>query len=171
LTALASGLRKLHSWLAGRECTGSDVPRRYRETIVRAATEFCLSPLISPALIAAMLKAESGFDPNLSDPARTEYGIARWTPSVLQYYLPGGQYGTVPQPPLDPQESIRALGRFLCKWAPEVEARHIPGDHRLDLAAAYRSSVGSVAAAGGIAPKWQPYITRVQTYLNDYRPR
>ena len=28
LTALASGLRKLHSWLAGRECTGSDVPRR-----------------------------------------------------------------------------------------------------------------------------------------------
>ena len=28
LTALASGLQKLHSWLAGRECTGSDVPRR-----------------------------------------------------------------------------------------------------------------------------------------------
>ena len=28
LTALASGLRELHSWLAGRECTGSDVPRR-----------------------------------------------------------------------------------------------------------------------------------------------
>jgi hypothetical protein len=28
LTALVSGLQKLHSWLAGRECTGSDVPRR-----------------------------------------------------------------------------------------------------------------------------------------------
>ncbi|MEO5878487.1 MAG: protein kinase [Streptosporangiaceae bacterium] len=151
--------------------TDSDVPREYRQTIVQAATRYCLNPLITPALVAAMLKAESGFDPNLSDPANTEYGIARWTPSVLQYYLPAGQIGIVLSPPLDPQESIRALGRFLCKWAPDLEARHVPGDHRLSLAAAYRSSVDSVVKAGGVPPRWRPYTTRVRTYLDDYRPR
>jgi hypothetical protein len=39
-----------------------------------------------PALIAALLKAESNFDPGLSDPTagdEGEYGIARWSPSIL----------------------------------------------------------------------------------------
>jgi hypothetical protein len=151
--------------------TGSDIPRRYRATIVQAGTSYCHERAVTPALIAAMLKAESGFDANLSDPAKDEYGIARWTPSVLRFYLPPDQMGSTPKPPLDPHESIRAMGRYLCKMAPEINALHVPGDQQLDLAAAYRSSVESVVRAGGVAPKWRPYVDGVSTYLRDYRPR
>lgn len=156
---------------AGWLRAGSDIPRRYRATIVQAGTAYCHEKTVTPALIAAMLKAESGFDPDLADPAQDEYGIARWTPSVLRFYLPPDQMGTTPRPPLDPYESIRAMGRYLCKMAPEINALHVPGDQQLDLAAAYRSSVEKVVRAGGVAPRWRPYVDHVSTYLRDYRPR
>jgi serine/threonine protein kinase len=150
---------------------GSDIPPQYRTTIVQAGTAYCHEKTVTPALIAAMLKAESGFNADLSDPAKDEYGIARWTPSILQFYLSPDQVGKIPKPPLDPYESIRAMGRYLCKMAPEIQALHIPGDHQLDLAAAYRSSVEKVASAEGVAPKWQAYIANVSKYMQDYQPR
>ncbi|AKZ53179.1 putative serine-threonine kinase [Streptomyces ambofaciens ATCC 23877] len=67
----------------------------------RAAGTACAAPQVSPALVAAMLKTESDFDPHLSDPAADEYGIARWTSRVLRYYLPPGRQDRGPRPPLD----------------------------------------------------------------------
>ncbi|MEK8171263.1 hypothetical protein NKH77_22810 [Streptomyces sp. M19] len=57
------------------------MPVIYRKLIVDSA-HTCVQPDVSPALIAAMLKVESDFDPDLSDPAADEFGIARWTPGA-----------------------------------------------------------------------------------------
>ncbi|WP_433478809.1 protein kinase domain-containing protein [Spirillospora sp. CA-142024] len=148
---------------------GSDVPARYRDLIVQAGT-WCDMPGLSPALIAAMLKAESGFDPRLSDPAKDEYGIARWTPRVLVFWQPGGLDNPEPRPAqITPELSIPAMGRFLCFWGKDL--KNVPGDPALNLAAAYRSSAKTVVKTGGVPARFKPYTENVRRYMDDYRPR
>ncbi|MFC7216838.1 hypothetical protein ACFQLX_01425 [Streptomyces polyrhachis] len=146
----------------------ADIPHQYRAAIVEAGTAYCEAPAVTPALVAAMVKAESGFDPDLSDPAKDEYGIARWTPRVLQHYWSGDRSGRLPAPPYEPNESIRAVGRFLCHWQPSVAA--LPGDPALNLAAVYRTSDTAVRSANGIPDRIRAYTDRVNTYLAAYRP-
>lgn len=145
----------------------ADIPARYRPAIVAAGTA-CAAPQVSPALVAAMLKTESGFDPNLSDPANDEYGIARWTPRVLRYYLPEGQQSRVPRPPLDPEVSIAALGLMLCTLAPQLEG--VAGDPVLNLAAAYRTATWVVQKENGVPVRVRPYTDEVRVHLLRYAP-
>ncbi|MGW6502810.1 protein kinase domain-containing protein [Nonomuraea angiospora] len=145
----------------------SDIPGQYRDLIVQAGT-YCQEPGLSPALIAAMLKAESGYDPSLSDPVKDEYGISRWTPSVLWYWQPGGLQSPKPTPPFSPELSILSMGRFLCTLGPRVA--DLPGDPALKLAALYRSGVDPLRRAGGIPERWRDYTEKVSRYLRDYRP-
>ncbi|MFC4116741.1 serine/threonine-protein kinase [Nonomuraea zeae] len=145
----------------------SDIPDEYRDLIVRAGT-YCAEPGLSPALIAAMLKAESGYDPNLSDKDRNEYGIARWTPEVLWHWQPNGLQGAKPEPPFSPELSIVAMGRFMCTLGPQIE--DLPGDPALKLAALYRSGVTPLKRAKGIPAKWRDYTTQVARYMRDYQP-
>ncbi|MER5889472.1 helix-turn-helix domain-containing protein [Streptomyces sp. NPDC001941] len=147
---------------------GTDIPARYRQLIVRAGT-MCYVPQVTPALVAAILKAESGFDPALSDPAHDEYGIARWTPRVLRYYLPPEEQKSVPVPPFTPEESIPAVGRMLCAMAPELEG--VPGDPALNLAASYRTATWVVQRQGDELKQIRPYLDRVRRNLAHYGPR
>ncbi|MBE1535639.1 protein kinase domain-containing protein [Actinomadura algeriensis] len=148
---------------------GSDVPDEYRDLIVEAG-RWCAMPGLSPALIAAMLKAESGFDPRLADPAKDEYGIARWTPRVLAHWQPGGLDHPEPRPAeITPELSIPAMGRFLCYWGRDLEG--VPGDPALNLAATYRTSSKTVIKAGGVPAEYRAYTEKVRRYLEDYRPR
>ncbi|WP_051967312.1 helix-turn-helix domain-containing protein [Kitasatospora mediocidica] len=147
---------------------GADIPARYLSLIVEAGTG-CPEPEITPALVAAMLKAESGFDANLSDPAKDEYGIARWTPRVLRYYLPPDRQDAVPVPPFTPQDSILALGRMLCAIAPDLQG--VPGDPALNLAAAYRTATWVVQTRDEARlAAVQPYLDQVAANLRRYRP-
>ncbi|WP_105975130.1 helix-turn-helix domain-containing protein [Streptomyces geranii] len=150
-------------WLNPR----AGIPDRFRPAIVRAGT-MCPVPQITPALVAAILAAESGFDPDLADPAAQEYGIARWTPRVLRYYLPPDQQGRVPVPPFDPEESILALGRMLCSLAPQLEG--VAGDPVMNLAASYRTATFVVQQENGVPARLLPYIRRVRGHLLDYAP-
>ncbi|MEU6255927.1 protein kinase [Streptomyces sp. NPDC047043] len=149
------------------------VPVQYRRLIVDSAHD-CLQREVSPVLLAAMLKVESNFDPNLSDPsagAEGEYGIARWTPSVLRWWIrpDGVAASATPTPPLSPAVSIPAMGRYLCAIEPRLETS-LPGDRRVLLAAAYRTSYKKVNAAGGVPPKYRAYAARVAHYLKEYAP-
>ncbi|MFC5182400.1 serine/threonine-protein kinase [Actinomadura harenae] len=145
-----------------------DVPARYRGLIVQAGT-WCRLKGLSPALIAAMLKVESDFDPNLSDPAKDEYGIARWTPHVLTVWQPGGWNNPEPRPAdITPDLSIPAMGRFLCYWGKDLAK--VPGDPALNLAAAYRTSAKRVADAKGPPAKYRAYCAKVGHYIAYYRP-
>jgi serine/threonine protein kinase len=146
------------------------IPVAYRRLIVDAA-HACTQPEITPPLIAAMLKVESDFDPDLADPELDEYGIARWTPRVLRWWiradgLPAAQ---TPRPPITPAESIPAMGRYLCSVEPRLKSS-LPGDRRVLVAAAYRTSYKTVNETGGVPPKARGYAERVARYLKEYTP-
>ncbi|MFG2006073.1 serine/threonine-protein kinase [Spirillospora sp. NPDC048911] len=148
--------------------TDRGIPPQYRRLIVRAGT-WCEIPGLSPALIAAMLKTESNFDPDLSDPKADEYGIARWTPSVLSRWQPGGSNNPAPRPAdITPELSVPAMGRFLCSLGRQIET--VPGDPALNLAGLYRSGVEKVKKSGGVPPAYRPYTQKVDQYLKIYRP-
>lgn len=147
--------------------TDAGIPPQYYDLIVEAGTT-CDEPGVSPALVAAILAAESNFDPELADPERNEYGIARWTPAVLQYHLPPGQRDETPVPPFPPELSIPAVGRYLCQWAPSLE--DVPGEQPLKLAAAYRTSTGTVREEGGVPDRLKPYTARVAENLRRFQP-
>ncbi|WP_217168766.1 protein kinase [Streptomyces sp. AC512_CC834] len=150
--------------------TDRDVPPAYRRLIVDTAHE-CGHKEVSPALIAAMLKVESDFDPDLADPDKNEYGIARWTPSVLRWWMnaDGAPDKTVPRPPFPPAESIPAMGRYLCWITPHLDAG-LRGDRRVLIALSYRTSYKKVNDAGGVPPKYRDYADRVAHRLKEYTP-
>ncbi|TPQ21857.1 protein kinase [Streptomyces sporangiiformans] len=151
--------------------TDKGVPVAYRPLIVDSAHD-CVQEEVTPSLIAAMLKVESDFDPDLSDPAMDEYGIARWTPRVLRWWMrsDGKPEKTIPQPPFSPSESIPAMSRYLCWIAPRLDSA-LGGDRRQVLiAAAYRTSYEKVNDAAGVPPKHRDYADRVAHYLKEYTP-
>ncbi|MDF3147070.1 lytic transglycosylase domain-containing protein, partial [Streptomyces sp. T21Q-yed] len=154
--------------------TDKGVPVAYRRLIVDSAHD-CVQPEVTPALIAALLKAESDFDPDLSDPSvgkEGEYGIARWTPSLLRWWIrdDGVPATETPKPPLTPAESIPAVGRYLCYMEPLLDQNGLSGDRQVLLAAAYRTSTKVVNNAGGVPPKYRDYAARVAHYLKEYTP-
>ncbi|MGV4985664.1 serine/threonine protein kinase [Streptomyces sp. NRAIS4] len=150
--------------------TGQGVPVAYRRLIVNSA-HACAQPDVSPALIAAMLKSESDFDPDLSDPGKQEFGIARWTPGVLRWWMreDGVPASATPTPPLSPSVSIPAMGRYLCFIDSHLKDG-LPGDKRVLVAAGYRTSYKKVNDTGGVPPKYRDYAARVAHYLKEYTP-
>lgn len=60
-----------------------------RQSIIEVAYR-CTDKEITPVVIAALLKAESGFDADPARPASDECGIAMWTPSVLRAWAVDG---------------------------------------------------------------------------------
>ncbi|MEV0217888.1 protein kinase [Streptomyces sp. NPDC050704] len=155
---------------AGELRTGKGVPAAYRPLIVDSAHD-CVQEDVTPALLAAMLKVESDFDPALSDPALDEYGIARWTPRVLRFWIrsDGTTPEAIPKPPFTPAESIPAMSRYLCWVAPRLDSG-LGGDRRVLIAAAYRTSYEKVNDAGGVPPQYRDYADRVAHYLKEYTP-
>ncbi|MEU5463094.1 protein kinase [Streptomyces althioticus] len=150
--------------------TDRGVPAAYRLLIVETAHD-CRSGDVTAPLIAAMLKVESDFDPDLSDAVRNEYGIARWTPKVLRWWMneDGTPGETVPEPPFPPAESVPAMGRYLCWIAPRLDDE-LREDRRVLIAAAYRTSWRRVNDAGGVPAKYRSYADRVAHYLKEYTP-
>ncbi|MBX7547324.1 protein kinase [Streptomyces sp. NPDC004232] len=150
--------------------TGQGVPVRYRRLIVDSA-HACSEPDVTPALIAAMLKSESDFDPNLSDPGKQEFGIARWTPAILRWWMrdDGVPASATPTPPLTPSVSVPAMGRYLCYIDNHLKSG-LPGDKRVLVSAGYRTSVEKVNDTGGVPPKYRDYCARVAHYLKEYAP-
>ncbi|MEV0756594.1 hypothetical protein [Streptosporangium sp. NPDC050280] len=145
----------------------SDIPREYRALIVEVGT-MCDEPGLSPALVAAILKTESGFDAELHDVAKDEYGLARWTPSVLQYYLPPDRRGVILTPPLSPEDTIPAVGRYLCVRLPLLAG--VPGDPGLLGAAAFRSSDEVIRGENGVPERFRSFVERVRKHRAEYQP-
>lgn len=145
----------------------AEIPARYRADIVTAGTAD-RERGVTPALVAAILKAESGFNARFSNPATKSYGIAGWTPAVLGYYL----RPRVENPPLrtvmNPAISISGVGRYLCQWAPELS--QVPGNHAINLAAAYQTADYVVVKDNGIPPEVASFAAEVKRYLAEYQP-
>ncbi|WP_457034301.1 serine/threonine-protein kinase [Kitasatospora sp. P5_F3] len=144
----------------------ADVPAALREPIERAARA-CPEAEISPALIAAMLKAESGFDPAATRPATQEYGIAMWTPSVFKAWAQDGD-GDGRKDYMSAPDAIITMGNYVCWLDQQLKRRGTGGDLRELVAAGYRTSDKTVADAGGVPERVRPHVDLVLRYLAQY---
>lgn len=139
------------------------VPDRYREAITLSAHS-CDKPPVTPALIAAMLSVESGFDPNKQSPQTDEYGIAMWTPSVFAGWAPKHPDRTASV--FDPDDAIAAMGPYLCLLADTVG--YLPGDPQMLIASGYRVGGKRVRAANGVPPAAAAYAEQVRRKVHEF---
>ena len=119
------------------------VPERLRATVAAAAT----ANGVAPALLAAVLRAESGFDPRAVSPAGAR-GIAQLMPATAR--------GLGVRDPFDPGQAIPAAARLL--------GGHLRAFGSVPLAlAAYNAGPGAVRRYGGVPPyrETQAYVARV----------
>jgi hypothetical protein len=134
----------------GRSAAGLPefVPARYREPILRSAGRWN----VSPALLAAQLMAESGFDPHAVSPAGAS-GIAQFMPGTA------ASYGL--RDPFDPVAAIDAQAHLMSDLLRQF--RSIP----LALAA-YNAGPGAVAPCSCIPPypETRAYVARILALLD-----
>jgi len=119
------------------------VPERYRGVVMASA----LANGVPPAVLAALLQAESGYRPDAVSPAGA-LGIAQFMPATAA--------GMGLRDPFDPMQAIPAAGRLL--------GGHIRAFGSVPLAlAAYNAGAGAVRRYGGVPPyaETQAYVARI----------
>lgn len=123
------------------------VPAQYREPLLRSGARWN----VSPALLAAQLMAESGFDPNAGSPAGAQ-GIAQFMPGTA------ASYGLTD--PFDPVAAIDAQAHLMSDLLRQF------GSPELALAA-YNAGPGAVEPCNCIPayPETQAYVTRILALL------
>lgn len=156
------------SWVSGGELRAdAAIPAAYRPIIENAAHSFD-SAAVTPALIAAILATQSGFDPDAVGTGvdgSPEYGIAGWTPRVYQGYAVDARGDGRPSY-LDPADAIYALANQLTWEDGQLAER--PGDRALQLAAGYHTSLWYVRGTGCCGPKNAGYVAQVRSYLDRF---
>jgi soluble lytic murein transglycosylase-like protein len=140
---------------AGLASTGvselpADVP--YGAQITAAAKKYG----IDPALLAGLVKQESGFNPNAGSPAGAR-GLTQLMPSTAA--------GLGVTNVLDPAQSLDGGAKYL-----RAQLDAFGGDVTRALAA-YNAGPGAVKRYGGVPPyaETQAYVQKVLGYANAYR--
>ncbi|WP_030944368.1 protein kinase domain-containing protein [Streptomyces sp. NRRL S-646] len=146
----------------------SDVPKALRPVIVAAARR-CTDAEVTPALLAAMLKAESGFDANAARPATEEYGIAMWTPSVFRAWAVDGD-GDGDKDYRSPPDAIHTMSLYVCWLDQRFKQAKLPAaDLPALIAAGYRTSDRTVIEERGVPERVRPHVEKVLSYLAAYQ--
>jgi soluble lytic murein transglycosylase-like protein len=111
---------------------------------------------IDPALLAGLIKQESGFNPNAGSGAGAQ---------GLTQLMPGTARGLGVSNPFDPAQSIEGGARYL-----KQQLDHFGGDVARALAA-YNAGPGAVERYGGVPPyaETQNYVRRVQANAASFR--
>ncbi|MFJ2577205.1 transglycosylase SLT domain-containing protein [Kitasatospora aureofaciens] len=142
------------------------VPEQFRGVIEMAARR-CTEAEVTPSLLAAILKVESDFDPNLRDPKADEYGIARWTPAVFNAWAVDGDNDGV-KDYMSPADAIATMGLYTCWLDQRIKQSGLHSNLPALIAAGYRTSDKAVIQAGGPPPDTQAYIAEVLRYLKEF---
>ncbi|MEU0192143.1 serine/threonine-protein kinase [Streptomyces afghaniensis] len=156
-----------HRPVPGEIPEDSDVPEALRPVIARAAHR-CTDEEITPALLAALLKAESGFDVNAARPESEEYGIAMWTPSVFRAWAVDGD-GDGDKDHMSPPDAIATMSLYVCWLDQRFKQAGLPKqDLPALVAAGYRTSDRTVIEEGGVPARVRPHVDKVLGYLAEY---
>jgi|GEM_PF-369553 len=139
----------------------------------RRAGSIC--PEITPSILAAQGRQESGFRRGLTSPAGAE-GLAQFLPGTAQstdpddgkpYLIDADGAGT---PSLwDDGDAIIAQGRYMCSLAHRIEGwigqGKVHGDVVPLALAAYNAGEGAVLASGGMPDQVPAHFTETQPYV------
>ncbi|MBE4736951.1 MULTISPECIES: peptidoglycan DD-metalloendopeptidase family protein [Streptomyces] len=145
------------------------VPAEYVPWVLKAGA---MCDVIKPAVIAAQIEAESGWNPNAKSPVGAE-GLSQFMPGTWPSWGKDDD-GNGRVSPYDPGDAIMAQGRYDCALAKQVQGYKDSGQatgETLDLAlAAYNAGPGAVQQYGGIPPytETQNYVTRIKSLISKY---
>lgn len=145
------------------------VPAEYVPWVLKAGA---MCDVIKPAVIAAQIEAESGWNPNAKSPVGAE-GLSQFMPGTWPSWGRDDD-GNGRVSPYDPGDAIMAQGRYDCALAKQVQGYKDRGQatgETLDLAlAAYNAGPGAVQKYGGVPPytETQNYVARIKSLISKY---
>ncbi|MEW2624297.1 bifunctional lytic transglycosylase/C40 family peptidase [Streptomyces sp. NPDC048106] len=141
----------------GRALAKGAVPAAYQQLVQKWGN---LCPALSPALLAAQLYQESGWNPTVVSPADAR-GIAQFIPSTWATHGIDGN-GDGKRDIWDPNDAIPSAASYDCELAKYV--KDVPGDVSDNMLAAYNAGAYRVIQAGGV-----PGISETQNYVRRIR--
>lgn len=155
--------------LAGETGNGSvslaknAVPASYA-SIVQKWGNLCSA--INPALLAAQLYQESGFNPHAVSPAKAE-GIAQFIPGTWAIHGIDGNGDGVADV-WDPRDAIPSAAAYDCQLASDVKG--VPGNPTDNMLAAYNAGAYAVIKYGGVPPykETQNYVKTITTLAQSF---
>lgn len=142
------------------------VPAAYRDWILQAG-KTCAD--VSPALIAAQIEAESGWNPKAQSPVGAQ-GLSQFMPGTWDTWgVDADNNGTAD--PFSPADAIMTQARYDCWLAKKVRSYKIKNtDVRRLMLAAYNAGPGAVEQYRGIPPyaETQAYVARILRLVAKY---
>ncbi|WP_328288296.1 C40 family peptidase [Streptomyces blattellae] len=139
------------------------VPAEYQPLVQRYGN---MCPAINPALLAAQLYQESGFNPNAQSPAAAQ-GIAQFIPGTWATHGVDGD-GDGDRDVWDPNDAIPSAASYDCALASYVE--DVPGNATENMLAAYNAGAYAVIRYGGVPPysETQNYVRTITTLEDSF---
>ncbi|RYJ29673.1 putative secreted transglycosylase [Streptomyces sp. L-9-10] len=125
-----------------------------------------LCPAINPALLAAQLYQESGWNPSAQSPANAK-GIGQFIPGTWEAHgIDGNKDGT--RDIWDPRDAIPSAASYDCELAGYV--KDVPGDRTSNMLAAYNAGAYAVIKYGGVPPyrETQNYVKIIRTLEKSF---
>lgn len=139
-----------HAEGAGLRTGEGSVPARYAPLIMKAATS-CKEGL-PPAILAAQLQQESGFDPGAESDVGAQ-GIAQFMPTTWPSWATDGN-GDGREDPWDPEDAIPAQGRMMCSLLRKAKKHPDWNGSPVEMAlAGYNAGFGRVQQYKGVPPR------------------
>ncbi|MFJ9434392.1 NlpC/P60 family protein [Streptomyces sp. NPDC101490] len=139
------------------------VPALYQGLVQRWGN---LCPAINPALLAAQLYQESGWNPRAVSSADAR-GIAQFIPSTWAGHGLDGD-GDGDRDIWDPADAIPSAASYDCELAGYV--KDVPGDPTSNMLAAYNAGAYRVIRHGGVPPisETQNYVRIIQSLEKSF---
>jgi hypothetical protein len=125
-----------------------------------------LCPAISPALLAAQLYQESGFNPRAQSQAAAQ-GIAQFIPGTWASHGIDGD-GDGDRDVWDPKDAIPSAASYDCELASYV--KKVGGNLTENMLAAYNAGAYAVIKHGGVPPytETRNYVKRITTLSESF---
>ncbi|MFJ2115027.1 MULTISPECIES: NlpC/P60 family protein [unclassified Streptomyces] len=139
------------------------VPAAYQNLVQKWGN---LCPAINPALLAAQLYQESGWNPSAQSPANAK-GIGQFIPGTWEAHgIDGNNDGK--RDIWDPADAIPSAASYDCELAGYI--KDVPGDRTSNMLAAYNAGAYAVIKYSGIPPyrETQNYVKIIKTLEKSF---
>ncbi|WP_280890681.1 bifunctional lytic transglycosylase/C40 family peptidase [Streptomyces sp. LBL] len=148
---------------AVRKLAKGAVPAAYQELVQKWGT---MCPAINPALLAAQLYQESGFNPTARSPAAAQ-GIAQFIPGTWATHGVDGD-GDGDKDVWDPKDAIPSAASYDCSLASYV--KDVPGNLTENMLASYNAGAYAVIKYGGVPPyaETRNYVKTITTLEESF---